>query len=80
MLRILVADDHAIVREGLKQILAETSDIVVGGEASDGNQALKQARTGTHDLVLLDIAMPGMNGLEVLKQLKSSPVNLEFKR
>lgn len=76
MLRILVADDHAIVREGLKQILAETSDIVVGGEASDGNQALKQARTGTHDLVLLDIAMPGMNGLEVLKQLKSERPDL----
>ena len=76
MLRILVADDHAIVREGLKQILAETSDIVVGGEASDGNQALNQARTAAYDLVLLDIAMPGMNGLEVLKQLKSERPDL----
>ena len=70
MLRILVADDHAVVRAGIKQILAGTSDIVVGGEASDGNQALNQARTAAYDLVLLDIAMPGMNGLEVLKQLK----------
>jgi len=76
VLRILVADDHAIVREGLKQILAETSDIVVGGEASDGNQALNQARTAAYDLVLLDIAMPGMNGLEVLKQLKSERPDL----
>jgi two-component system, NarL family, invasion response regulator UvrY len=71
VLRILVADDHAVVRAGIKQILAGTSDIVVGGEASDGNQALNQARTAAYDLVLLDIAMPGMNGLEVLKQLKS---------
>ena len=76
MLRILVADDHAVVREGIKQILSETSDIVVGGEASDGNQALNQARRAAYDLVLLDIAMPGMNGLEVLKQLRSERPNL----
>lgn len=71
MLRILVADDHTIVREGLKQILSGTSDIVVAGEASDGNQVLDRVRKGGYDLVLLDIAMPGMSGLEVLKQIKS---------
>lgn len=71
MLKVLVADDHAIVREGVKQILAEIPDIVVAGEASDGNQALSKVREGDYDLVLLDIAMPGMSGLEVLKQLKS---------
>lgn len=76
MIKILVADDHAIVREGLKQILVETSDIVVAGEASDGNQALNQVRKGDYDLVLLDIAMPGMSGLEVLKQLKSERPDL----
>jgi DNA-binding NarL/FixJ family response regulator len=70
VLKILVADDHAIVREGVKQIIAEIPDIVVAGEASDGNQTLNQVREGDYDLVLLDIAMPGMSGLEVLKQLK----------
>ena len=76
MIKILVADDHAIVREGLKQILVETSDIIVAGEASDGNQALNQVRKGDYDLVLLDIAMPGLSGLEVLKQLKSERPDL----
>jgi two-component system invasion response regulator UvrY len=76
VIKILVADDHAIVREGLKQILVETSDIVVAGEASDGNQALNQVRKGDYDLVLLDIAMPGISGLEVLKQLKSERPDL----
>ena len=71
MLKVLVADDHAIVREGVKQILAEIPDIIVAGEASDGNQTLNQVRTGDYDLVLLDIAMPAMSGLEVLKQIKS---------
>jgi len=70
VLKILIADDHAIVREGLKQILSGISDIAVAGEASDGHQALERVRAGDYDLVLLDIAMPGMNGLDVLKQLK----------
>jgi DNA-binding NarL/FixJ family response regulator len=76
LLKILVADDHTIVREGLKQILADTSDIVVAGEAADGNQVLEQVRRAAYDLVLLDIAMPRMSGLEVLKQLKSESPNL----
>ena len=71
MLKILVVDDHTIVREGLKQILSEVSDIIVAGEASDGNQALNQVYKGDYDLVLLDIAMPGIRGLDVLKQLKT---------
>lgn len=70
MLKILVADDHSIVREGLKQILSQVPDIVVAGEASDGNQAVNKARNGDYDLVLLDIVMPGISGLDVLKQLK----------
>lgn len=76
MIRILVADDHAVVREGLKQILSGMHDMVVAGEASDGYQALDQARKGDYDLVLLDIAMPGMSGLDVLKQLKSEKAEL----
>jgi len=70
MLKILIADDHAIVREGLKQILAATPDMVVAGEATSGNEALKMARQTPYDLVLLDISLPGKNGLEVLKQLR----------
>lgn len=76
MLRILVADDHAVVREGLKQILSGMVGVTVSGEASDGVQALDQARKGDYDLVLLDIAMPGMSGLDVLKQLKSEKPDL----
>ena len=76
MLKILVVDDHTIVREGLKQILSEVPDIIVAGEASDGNQALNQVYKGDYDLVLLDIAMPGIRGLDVLKQLKTEKPDL----
>jgi two-component system invasion response regulator UvrY len=70
MIKILIADDHAIIREGLKQILAETSDMVVAGEAADGREVLDQVRKDEYDLVLLDIAMPGRGGLDTLRQLK----------
>lgn len=70
MLKILVADDHTIVRKGLKQILSEVPDMIVAGEASDGAEVLHKVRKEPYDLVLLDIAMPGITGLEVLKQLK----------
>jgi DNA-binding NarL/FixJ family response regulator len=70
MLRIFIADDHAIVREGLKQIMAGVPDLAVAGEASNGREALAQIRKGYWDVVLLDLTMPGMSGLDVLKQLK----------
>ena len=70
MIKILIADDHAIVREGLKQILAETSDMVVSGEAATGQEVLEQVRKDDCDLVLLDISMPGRGGLDTLKELK----------
>jgi len=70
MIKILIADDHAIVREGLKQIVAETLDMDVAGEAANGQQVLDQVRKGACDLVLLDIAMPGRGGLDTLKLLK----------
>lgn len=70
-IKILIADDHAIVREGLKQILADTGDIVVAGDAENGNDAIKLARTkGDSDVLLLDISMPDRSGIEVLKQVK----------
>jgi two-component system invasion response regulator UvrY len=71
MIRILIADDHTIVREGLKQILAETSDIVVSAEASTGQDVLRKVRAQNFDLILLDISLPGISGLDVLKQIKS---------
>jgi len=70
MIKILVADDHAIVREGLKQIVADTSDIVVAGEAVDGQEVLDQVRKEDWDLILLDISMPGRSGIDTLKDLK----------
>ncbi|HOO38472.1 MAG TPA: response regulator transcription factor [Deltaproteobacteria bacterium] len=70
MIRILIADDHPIVREGLKQILSETDDILVVDEASNGKEVLDYAWNNAYDVILLDISMPGRDGLEVLRELK----------
>lgn len=75
-IRILIADDHAIVREGLKQILADTRDIVVAGHAENGHDVIKLARSGDADVLLLDISMPDKSGIEVLKQIKKECPNL----
>ena len=64
---ILVADDHAIIRDGLKKILADTEDLIVAGEASNGNDALQWVRDRDWHLVILDISMPGRSGLELIK-------------
>jgi two-component system, NarL family, invasion response regulator UvrY len=69
-IKILIADDHAIVREGLKQILADTKDIVVAGHADNGSDAIKLVRNSNCDVLLLDISMPDRSGIEVLKQIK----------
>ncbi len=71
MIRLLITDDHAIVRKGMKQILAETRDIVVADEAGDGREALEKIRKNNYDMVLLDISMPGRDGLEVLKEVQN---------
>ena len=71
MIRVLLADDHPLFREGVKQILAETSDIVVADEASDGREVLVKLGQAQYDVILLDIAMPGNSGVEVLKHIKS---------
>lgn len=68
--RILIVDDHAIVREGLKQILAEVDDIEVAGEAECSSCAMQMARREPWDMVLMDISMPDRNGLETLELLK----------
>jgi two-component system invasion response regulator UvrY len=69
MIRILMADDHAIVRAGLKQIVSDEPDMVVAGEADSGPTVLDMARKADWDVVLLDIKMPGRGGLDILKQL-----------
>ncbi len=70
MIRVIVADDHAVVRRGLKQILAAEPDMTVIAEARDGHEAIEMVRTNPCDLVVLDVTMPGINGLEVLKTLQ----------
>ncbi len=68
--RILIADDHAIVREGLRRILASDPTFVVTGEASDGNEVMAAVRAGGFDVLLLDLSMPGRSGIELLKRVK----------
>ncbi|MBW2544426.1 MAG: response regulator transcription factor [Deltaproteobacteria bacterium] len=70
-INILIADDHPIVREGLKQIISETDDMMVADEAGNGREVLDLVRKKEYDLLLLDISMPGRSGLEILKELKS---------
>lgn len=72
MIKVLVADDHALIRKGLKQILDDTEDMRVTGEAESGMQAIHMLQEGDYDLVLLDISLPDKNGVEVLKQIRAS--------
>ncbi len=76
MIRILLADDHGIVREGLKQILARTEDLRVTGEARDGTEALRLVRDETWDLLLTDLSMPGRSGLELLRLVREEAPRL----
>lgn len=76
MIRILIADDHAIVRGGLKQLLSSESDFVVAGEAANGLEALKLLREQLFDVVLMDMSMPGRSGIELIKQVKSEQPKL----
>ena len=69
-IRVLIADDHAIVRQGLRQILSDTPDLTVAGEAENGVQAVQMVRTGEWDVVLMDVSMPDRNGIDALKIIK----------
>jgi DNA-binding NarL/FixJ family response regulator len=71
MIRVLLADDHAIVRTGLKEILEGTGDIRVAAEAGSGDEALARVRDTEFDVLVLDLSMPGRSGIELIKQIKS---------
>jgi DNA-binding NarL/FixJ family response regulator len=76
MVKVLIADDHPIVRQGLRQILSETPDMVVAGEAVNGREALAQVRAGGWDVLVLDITMPDRSGFDILKELKHEQPDL----
>ena len=70
MIKILIADDHPIVRKGLREILTEAKDLFEVQEAENGPEVLSRLEDGQHDVLVLDISMPGLSGLDVLKQIK----------
>ena len=76
MIKILIADDHTLMREGLKQILAGCSDMQVTGEAENGADALSKIRRQEFDVVMLDMSMPGRSGIELIKQIKDEKPKL----
>jgi len=76
MIKVVVVDDHAVVREGLKRIISENPGMAVTGEAGDGNEAIRVIQSEPCDVVLLDITMPDKSGLDVLKQLHAESPRL----
>jgi DNA-binding NarL/FixJ family response regulator len=78
MIRVLIADDHKIVRSGIRRMLEDHEDIQIVGEATDGHEAIQKALETTPNIVLLDISMPGMDGLDVTKQLKTMDPNVRI--
>ena len=78
MIRVLLADDHAVVRAGLREILAETGDIAVAGEASNGQEVLAKVRAEPFDVAVLDMSMPGRNGIELIKLVKKEKPQLRI--
>lgn len=78
MIRVFVADDHAVVRRGIKQILSEEKDITVVGEASNSDEIIKQMYDDHWDVLILDITMPGKNGLDAMIEIKQRIPNLKI--
>ncbi len=76
MINVLIADDHAVVREGLKHILSETSDLKVTDEARTGHEVLEKLSRIDFDMVVLDMTMPGISGLDVLKEIRNQKPRL----
>jgi DNA-binding NarL/FixJ family response regulator len=78
MIRVLIADDHSIVRDGLKRILAATSDLQVTGEAAGGDETLALVKANDYDVVMLDMSMPGLSGIDLIKRLKVEKPRLKI--
>lgn len=78
MIRIVIADDHAIVREGLKRIVSEVGDMEVAGEAGDGTQVMQRVRELEFDILLLDLSMPGRSGMELIKLVRAEKPKLRI--
>jgi len=78
VIRVLLADDHAIVRAGLKEILANTGDITVAGEATNGQEVMERVRGQDYDVAVLDMSMPGRSGIELIKQVKDAKPKLRI--
>jgi DNA-binding NarL/FixJ family response regulator len=78
VIRIVIADDHAIVREGLKRIVAEVADMQVVGEAGDGTQVMQRVRELEFDVLVLDLSMPGRSGMELIKLVKADKPKLRI--
>jgi DNA-binding NarL/FixJ family response regulator len=74
IIHVLVADDHAFIRIGIRNLLHKTPDIVVSGEAADGNQALSMVKDIKPDVLMLDVEMPGLNGIQVAERLKANHI------
>jgi DNA-binding NarL/FixJ family response regulator len=72
-IRVVIADDHAVVRLGLRALLAQSADIEVVGEASDGAEALRKCAELRPNVVIMDLSMEGMDGLEAIRQLTRRP-------
>ena len=78
MIRVVIADDHQILREGLKQLLLAAGDLDVVGEAGDGHEVLERVRTLGFDVLLLDMSMPGKSGVELIRQVKAEKPKLRI--
>ena len=78
MIRVVIADDHTNVRDGLKHLLRAAGDIDVAGEARNGNEALERVRALTFDVLLMDMSMPGKSGIELIKQVRSEKPKLRI--
>ncbi|WOD16529.1 response regulator transcription factor [Paraburkholderia kirstenboschensis] len=76
MIRLLIADDHPLVRGGLKQIIETTPDIVVAGEAAQGSEVIENLRTCQVDLLLLDMTMPGISGVDLIRRVRAERPSL----
>jgi len=78
MIRIVIADDHAIVREGLKRIVSDVPDMNVAGEAADGTEVMQRVRELEFDVLVLDLSMPGRSGMELIKLVKAEKPKLRI--